>query len=53
VEPNALELDAVELDTEELDSWSLILGRQMPWIFMLGQRPCAEIFLFGHFFLDL
>jgi hypothetical protein len=33
--------------------WGLILGSLMPWIFILGQRSCTKICLFGHFFLDL
>jgi hypothetical protein len=37
--------------------WSLIpwnlVRIQMPWSLMLGQRSCAVICLFGHFFLDL
>jgi hypothetical protein len=32
--------------------WSLIRSL-MPWSLILGQRSCALICLFGHFFLDL
>jgi hypothetical protein len=40
-------------DSLELDSMEPKTGSQIPWIFILGQRSCAEICLSGHLFLDL
>jgi hypothetical protein len=48
----AMGLDIEELDASELDSMEPDKEPE-PWSPILGQRSCAVICLFGHFFLDL